>query len=52
VAEVVRDPAMKEKLRALGIDVVAGSPREYADLIANDKARFEEVVKVAGARAE
>jgi len=52
VAEVVRDPSMKERLRALGIDVVAGSPKDYADLIANDKARFEEVVKVAGARAE
>jgi tripartite-type tricarboxylate transporter receptor subunit TctC len=52
VAEVVRDPAMKEKLRVLGIDAVGGSPSEYRDLIVRDKARFEQVVKIAGARAD
>lgn len=52
VAEVVRDPSMKEKLRTLGIDVVAGTPKEYYDLIVGDKARFEQVVKIAGAKAE
>jgi tripartite-type tricarboxylate transporter receptor subunit TctC len=52
VAEVVRDPSMKEKLRALGIDAVGSTPKEYADLIASDKARFEQAVKIAGAKAE
>jgi tripartite-type tricarboxylate transporter receptor subunit TctC len=52
VAEVLRDPGMKEKLRTLGIDPVGGTPKEYAELIVNDKARFEQVVKIAGAKAE
>lgn len=52
VAEVVRDPAMREKLRVLGIDAVGGTPKAYADLIVADKARFEQVVKIAGAKAE
>ena len=52
VAEVVRDPSMKEKLRTLGIDAVGSTPKEYAELIANDKARFEQAVKIAGAKAE
>jgi tripartite-type tricarboxylate transporter receptor subunit TctC len=52
VSDVVHDPSMKEKLRVLGIDAVGGSPREYADLIVNDKARFEQAVKIAGAKAE
>ncbi|HZZ94372.1 MAG TPA: tripartite tricarboxylate transporter substrate binding protein [Usitatibacter sp.] len=52
VADVVHDPGMKEKLRTLGIDAVGGSPKEYADLIVNDKARFEQAVKIAGAKAD
>ena len=52
VAEVVRDPGIKEKLRVLGIDAVGSTPREYADLIAADKARFEKVVAIAGAKAD
>jgi len=52
VAEVLRDPAMKERLRVLGIDAVGGTPKEYADLIVNDKARFEKAVALAGAKAD
>jgi len=52
VSDVVHDPSMKEKLRTLGIDAVGGSPKEYATLIVNDKARFEQAVKIAGAKAE
>jgi hypothetical protein len=43
---------MKEKLRTLGIDAVGSTPKEYAELIVNDKARFEQAVKIAGAKAE
>ena len=43
---------MKEKLRVLGIDAVGSTPQEYATQIANDKARFEKAVKIAGAKAE
>jgi tripartite-type tricarboxylate transporter receptor subunit TctC len=52
VAEVLRDPAMKEKLRVLGIDAVGSTPQQYATQIVNDKARFEQAVKIAGAKAE
>jgi tripartite-type tricarboxylate transporter receptor subunit TctC len=52
VAEVLRDPAMKEKLRVLGIDAVGSTPQEYAAQIVSDKARFEQAVKIAGAKAE
>jgi tripartite-type tricarboxylate transporter receptor subunit TctC len=52
VAEVLREPDMKEKLRTLGIDPVGGTPKEYRELIVSDKARFEQVVKIAGAKAE
>jgi tripartite-type tricarboxylate transporter receptor subunit TctC len=52
VAEVVRDPGMKEKLYTLGIDAVGSTPEAYRKQIVDDKARFEQAVKIAGARAE
>jgi tripartite-type tricarboxylate transporter receptor subunit TctC len=30
VAEILRDPSMKERLHVLGIDAVGGSPAEYS----------------------
>ena len=52
VTEVLKDPAMKERLHVLGIDAVGGSPQEYARQVAEDRARFEKAVRLAGARAD
>ena len=52
VAEVVRDPGIKERLHVLGIDAVGSTPQEYAAQIVNDKARFEKAVAIAGAKAD
>ena len=51
VAEVLKDPAFKERLSILGIDPVGGDPRSYASQLANDRPRFQKAVQVAGARA-
>jgi tripartite-type tricarboxylate transporter receptor subunit TctC len=52
VAEVVKEPAMAEKLRSLGIEAVAGGPREFAQQLAIDKAKVEKIVKQAGIQPE
>ena len=52
VAEAVHDPAMKEKLRVLGIDAVGSTPAEYQAQIVADRARFEKAVALAGAKAD
>jgi tripartite-type tricarboxylate transporter receptor subunit TctC len=52
VADAVREPAMTEKLRGLGIDVVAGGPREFAQQLAVDRAKVEKIVKQAGIKPE
>ena len=52
VAEVVKDPAMTARLREVGIDVVAGGPREFAEQLAADRARVEKIVKQAGIKPE
>jgi tripartite-type tricarboxylate transporter receptor subunit TctC len=52
VSEVLKDPALAERLTVLGIDPVGEGPREYSAALATDRARMEKAVKVAGAKAE
>jgi tripartite-type tricarboxylate transporter receptor subunit TctC len=52
VIEALKDPALVERLKILGIDAVGGGPQEYASLLAADRARFEKVIKIAGVKAE
>ena len=52
VAEILRDPALKERLYVLGIDAVGGGPAEYSAQVIADRARFEKAVKLAGAKAD
>ena len=52
VAEVLKDPAMAERLQVLGIDPVGGGPQAYAAQVSADRARFEKAVKLAGAKAD
>jgi tripartite-type tricarboxylate transporter receptor subunit TctC len=52
VADVLRDPALKERLSVLGIDAVGGGPQDYLSQVKADSVRFEKAVKIAGAKAE
>ena len=52
VIEALKDPALNERLKILGIDSVGGGPQEYAALLNADRARFEKVIKIAGIKAE
>ena len=52
VAEVLRDPALAERLTVLGIDPVGEGPKEYAAQLASDRARMQVAVKLAGAKAD
>jgi tripartite-type tricarboxylate transporter receptor subunit TctC len=52
VAQVVKEPAMVEKLQVLGIDPNGGGPREFAQALAVDRAKVEKVVKQAGIQPE
>ena len=50
--DALKDPALVERLKVLGIDVVGAGPQEYMALLAADRVRFEKVIKVAGVKAE
>jgi tripartite-type tricarboxylate transporter receptor subunit TctC len=52
VAEVVKDPAIKERLHVLGIDAVGSTPQDYAAQVKKDLDRFKEAVAIAGAKAD
>jgi tripartite-type tricarboxylate transporter receptor subunit TctC len=43
---------LKERLAALGAEVVTGSPRDFADYIAREIPKWTKVVRDSGARAE
>ena len=52
VIDALRDTALVERLKVLGIDAVGGTGQDYAALLAADRVRFEKVIKVAGVKAE
>jgi tripartite-type tricarboxylate transporter receptor subunit TctC len=52
VADALKDAALVERLKVLGIDAVGAGPQVYAALLAADRVRFEKVIKLAGMKAE
>jgi tripartite-type tricarboxylate transporter receptor subunit TctC len=52
IAKMAADPAVKQKLDALGFVPVANSPAEFEDRIKSEAARWDKVVKAAGIRMD
>jgi len=54
-AEFVRvldQPETKQRLTQMGANIIANSPKEFADVIAADSVRLGKVVKNSGARVD
>ena len=52
VADILKDPAMVERMHVLGIDPIGAGPEAYAAQLAGERIRMEKAVKLAGARAD
>jgi tripartite-type tricarboxylate transporter receptor subunit TctC len=52
VADIARQPEMRERLAADGSEPIGGTPRELADHLALETARYSKLVKVLGLKAE
>jgi tripartite-type tricarboxylate transporter receptor subunit TctC len=52
IVGVLHMPELRDRLAALGADVVTGSPREFADYIAREIPKWTKVVRDSGARAD
>ncbi len=54
-AEIVRIlnlPETRERLTGIGMDVVAGSPEQFGQLIKDDAVKFGQIIKAAGIRLD
>ena len=54
-AEIVRIlnlPETRERLTGIGMDVVAGSPEQFAQIIKDDAVKFGQIIKAAGIRLD
>ena len=49
---VLADPEVRERLNALGIGAMPGTPEKFGEEIRRDLARYGQVVKAAGIKAE
>jgi|SRR5579859_190014 len=52
IAQMVADPAMKQKLDTLGFVGVGSAPAEFAARIKSEAARWDQVIKAAGIRMD
>jgi tripartite-type tricarboxylate transporter receptor subunit TctC len=52
IVKYVTQPELKERFAALGADVVASTPEQFAKIQKADLARWAKVVKESGARVE
>lgn len=51
VAQVLKEPAVQEKFRALGLDIIGNTPAEFSTFLKNDIVKWAKVVKDSGAQA-
>ena len=52
VARIVNQPDNRERLTGMGVDIVAGTPEEFAAYLRAEIARYTKVIKETGIKAE
>ena len=50
--EVLKEPAVQEKFRSLGLDIIGNTPQEFGEFLKKDIVKWAKVVKDSGARAD
>ena len=49
--KIVADPVVRERMAALNIDLVGGTPAAFADFIKAEASKIAELVRISGAKA-
>ena len=52
IVETLKDPGVQQKLAALGIDIVGGTPDEFTAYIAAEIPKWAAIIKASGAKME
>ena len=50
--EVLKEPEVQDKFRALGLDIIGSKPEEFSAFIKKDIVKWAKVVKDSGAKAD
>lgn len=50
--EVLKEPAVQEKFRSLGLDIIGSKPEEFKTFLSGDIVKWAKVVKDSGAKAD
>ena len=48
IAEVLKEPATKEKLNTLGFEITGSTPQEFATYVKSENLKWSEVIKSQG----
>jgi tripartite-type tricarboxylate transporter receptor subunit TctC len=48
----LKDPAIKERMEQLGLDVIGASPKEFGELLTDEFARWEPLIRANNIKAE
>jgi tripartite-type tricarboxylate transporter receptor subunit TctC len=52
IVAVLREPAVRDRFLASGVETVGSTPEQFAEVIRNDVARMSKVIKEAGIRVD
>ena len=52
IVKALRDPALRERLEALGFEIVGSTPEEFAARIGTETTRWARIIKESGAKAD
>ncbi|MCG5258988.1 tripartite tricarboxylate transporter substrate binding protein [Cupriavidus gilardii] len=50
--QALKDPALREQFRALGLDIIGNTPEQFAAFIKQDAQKWAKVAKASGAQAD
>ncbi|HYC47329.1 MAG TPA: tripartite tricarboxylate transporter substrate binding protein [Burkholderiales bacterium] len=52
LGRILRSPSMKERLATLGAEPMPNTPDAFADMVRTEMAKYREIVRVSGAKAD
>jgi tripartite-type tricarboxylate transporter receptor subunit TctC len=51
VAQILNQPAMKERIAADGMTVVASTPAQFAEFLSRETGKYTRIIEAAGIKA-
>ena len=52
IAKALKDPTVAERMKTLGLDIVADTPEQFARFVAAESEKMRRLVQASGARVD